>query len=522
MPKRHLETGVFGGLQEKIWSVCLPQLSGWGRLTNNLLQEEYRNGKIVLRSTFQESLLCETGREIEQMRDMTKGSAAKHLWGYALPLLLGSWFQMGYNAVDSMIVGRFIGKDALAAVGIASPVMNLIILGITGLCLGAGVLMSEYFGAKNWKALRTQVSTMLLSGAAVSTAAAAAGIFFVYPLMDGLAVPQEIRTITAVYLRIIFLGAPFTFFYNAMSAALKSVGDSKTPLKFLMFASCLNGVLDLIFIGGLRFGIVCSAVTTVLAEAVSALLAAVYLIRHVPELCPEKGEWKIDRSMLSRTCRYGGVTALQQAVQPIGKLLIQSQVNMLGVDVIAAFNAVTRVDDFAFTPEQSIAQALTTFTAQNRGAGKKQRIGKGFGTGMALEFGYWILVGGITAGCKGSIMSLFVTGENAGKVIETGVQYLSLMSLFYLWPAMTNGIQGFFRGMGKLKITLLGTCIQTGIRVLMTYLLAPEMGIRGIAFACAAGWSVMLLAEIPLCVKEMLEINADIAGMKKLGRRYTE
>ncbi|MGN0506263.1 MAG: MATE family efflux transporter [Lachnospiraceae bacterium] len=441
------------------------------------------------------------------MRDMTKGSALEHLWKYALPLLLGNWFQMGYNAVDSIIVGRFIGKDALAAVGIASPVMNLVILSITGLCLGAGVLMSEFFGAKDLKSLHIQFSTTLLSGAVLSIVVTLLGTVFVYPVLRLLAVPGEILDITATYVRITFFGAPFTFFYNALSAALKSVGDAKTPLKFLMFASILNGVLDVIFIGGLGFGIICSATTTVIAEAVSAILAAVYLIRKIPELCPEKGEWTIDRRLLKKTLQYGGVTALQQSVQPIGKLLIQGQINALGVDVIAAYNAVTKVDAFALVPGQSIAQAITTYIAQNRGAKKEQRIRHGFAVGMGLEVGYWIFICCVTMLFKVPIMSLFVTGEDAGSIIVIGVQYLSLMSVFYLWPAMTNGVQGFFRGVGRLKITLLGTFIQTSVRVIMTYVLAPGMGIRGIAFACVAGWSLMLLVEVPLCVRRLKQVK---------------
>lgn len=437
------------------------------------------------------------------MQDMTKGSPLKHLTKYAMPLLLGTWFQMGYNAVDSMIAGRFISKNALAAVGIASPVMNLVILAVSGICLGAGVLMSEYFGAKDFKNLREQFATTLLSGTILGLIVALLGIMFVNPLLNLLAVPKEIQGITAIYLRIIFLGVPFTFFYNALAVALKSVGDAKTPLKFLMFSSVLNGILDLIFIGALGFGIVCSGITTVIAEGVSAILAGGYLLKKIPELCPKKGEWRINRSHLSKTIRYGGVTALQQSVQPIGKLLIQGQVNVLSVDVIAAFHAVTRVDDFAFTPEQSIASAITTYIAQNRGANQKQRIKRGFAVGMGLEFCYWILIGGITILFKEPIMGLFVKEKDATAVIGIGVEYLTLMALFYLWPAITNGVQGFFRGMGKLKITLFGTFIQSGLRVLFTILLAPTLGIQGVAFACMAGWSVMLLVEVPLCVIEL-------------------
>lgn len=435
--------------------------------------------------------------------DMTKGKIFPQLTGYAIPLLLGNCFQLAYNAVDSIIAGRFIGKGALAAEGIASPVMNLVILGISGLCLGAGVLMSQFFGAKKEQELRREMATAVIAGGIFSAVVALLGILLAEPILSLLSVPAEIRDMTGIYLRITFLGAPFTCFYNALASALKSVGDSKTPLKFLMFSSILNGVLDLIFIGLLGFGIVCSAVTTVVAEAASALMSWLYIRRKVPMLCLEKNEWRVDTKLLKTTLRYGSVTALQQAVQPIGKLLIQGQVNRLGLDVIAAFNACTRVDDFAFTPEQSIGHAITTFTAQNRGAEQPDRIRQGFVRGMLLEAGYWVLIGGAALLFRKPIVSWFVTGDGSAQVIALGAQYLLHMALFYLWPAMTNGVQGYFRGMGRMSVTLLGTAIQTSVRVLFTYLLAPSMGISGIAYACCAGWTLMLLVEVPMLVHSM-------------------
>lgn len=441
------------------------------------------------------------------MRDMTKGSSLEHLCKYALPLLLGTWFQMGYNTIDSIIVGRFIGKNALAAVGVAAPVMNLVILSISGLSIGAGVLMSEFYGAKNWKTLRKQFSTTILAGGFVSILVAFIGSLMTYPILQLLSVPKEIMDITATYIRIIFIGAPFTFFYNVISAALKSVGDSKTPLMFLIFTSILNGLLDVILIGGFRLGIACSATTTVVSEAASAILVTIYLAKNIPELCPQKQEWEIDKKLLAQTIQYGGVTALQQSVQPIGKLLIQGQVNALGIDVIAAFNAVSRIDAFAFTPEQSIAQAITTYVAQNRGAKKEDRIQHGFSVGMGLEVCYWFFIGSITWFFRVPIMSMFVSGEGSENIIQIGAQYLSLMAWFYLWPAMTNGVQGFFRGMGRLKVTVLGTFIQTSVRVVMTYLLAPSMGISGIAIGCVIGWSLMLLVQVPMCLKELKKMR---------------
>lgn len=431
------------------------------------------------------------------MRDMTKGAPLGHLFFYAVPLLLGNWLQLAYNAVDSIIAGRFIGQDALAAEGVAGPVMNLVILAVSGLCIGAGVLMSEAFGAGHTGALRQTLATTLLFGAALCCAVALLGAALTPVILRALAVPDSIFSITGVYLRITFLGAPFTFFYNALAAGLKSVGDAKTPLKFLAFSAVLNALLDLILIGGLGFGIVCSAVTTVAAEAASALMAALYMARRVPQLCPARRDWRIRLPLLGRILQYGAVTALQQAVQPICKVLIQGQVNALGVGAIAAFNAVTRVDDFAFTPEQSIASAITTYIAQNRGAQQPERIRRGFAAGLRLELGYWALIGLLVAGLRTPLVALFVSGEGAAQVVALGSEYLGLMALFYVLPALTNGFQGFYRGMGRMGTTLLGTCLQAGLRALGAALLAPRLGLTGIAWACAFGWCVMLLFEVP-------------------------
>ena len=429
--------------------------------------------------------------------NMTQGSITRHLIQYSVPLILGNLFQLTYNAVDSIIAGRFIGKDALAAAGMAAPVMNLVILGISGVCIGAGVLMSEFFGAEKYEKLKQEMATMTLFGLCFSLTVVVIGIFCTPMLLTALNVPDGLLEMTTVYLRIIFLGAPFTYFYNALSSALKSVGDSKTPLKFLMFSSILNGVLDLIFIGMLGFGIVCSAITTVIAEAFSAGLSIWYVYRKIPLLQLRKGQFCMDRELLKKTLQYGSVTALQQSCQPIGKILIQGSVNTLGVDAIAAFNAVNRIDAFACLPEQRIAHGITTFIAQNRGAKKYDRMRKGFRTGLKLEFFYWIFICSVVLLIRKPLVGLFVAGEGAAEIVALGCQYLGTMAFFYIFPGFTNGFQGFYRGMGMMKMTLLGTFIQTSLRVIATLILVPHIGIYGVSFACAIGWSVMLLVEIP-------------------------
>ena len=431
------------------------------------------------------------------MIDMTVGKPHSHLWRHALPLLLGNWLQLSYNVVDTIIAGRFIGQNALAAEGIAAPIMNLLILAISGLCIGAGVLMSEAFGGKRFDMLKKILANTLMAGFTVCCILALGGILFTDGILRFLSVPEEIFTLTGTYLRIIFLGTPFTFCYNALSAGLKSTGDADTPLKFLAFSAVLNAVLDLIFLGLLGFGVLCSAMTTVFAEGVCAALALRYTIRKAPHLFPGREQWHWDGGLLRQILRYGGPTALQQAIQPICKVLIQGQVNALGVSSIAAFNAVTRADDFACIPAQNISSAISTYIAQNRGAGKPERIRPGFRAGMRLEFAYWILISTTVLLLRRPLVSLFVTGDGSEEVIQLGSNYLAWMALFYIYPAMNNGLQGFYRGMGKMYTTMVNTFLQASIRTVCVFWLAPRFDITGIAFSCAIGWTVMFCAACP-------------------------
>lgn len=438
------------------------------------------------------------------MKDLTEGNIKKQLISFSIPIILGNIFQLTYNAVDSIIVGRFIGKDALAAVGTANPIMNIVILGITGICIGASVLMSNLFGAGKYEDLKKELSTTLLFGAFFSVIITMLGVLCSTGILRLMKVPEDIIGEASIYLKIIFLGMPFTYLYNAFASALRSVGDSKTPILFLGFASILNGLLDLIFIAGFGFGIITSALTTIIAEAASALLCIYYVNRKVSMLRLKRAELKLDRRLLKETLKHGSITALQQSCQPIGKLLIQGAINPLGVDTMAAFNAVNRVDDFAFTPEQSIASAMMTFVAQNRGAGKKERMRKGLSNGLFVETLYWAMICIVITLFKTPIMKLFVSGEEE-VLIKAGTTYLGYMAFFYLLPAFTNGLQGFFRGMGDMKITLVGTITQITLRVLFVFLLVPKVGMVGVAFASLLGWIGMLLVEIPYSRRYLVE-----------------
>lgn len=425
------------------------------------------------------------------MRKMTQGSIARHLIAYALPLILGNLFQLTYNAVDSIVIGKFAGENALAAVSAANPVMTIVILGVSGVSIGASVLMSRFYGAGDEDALRREVATTIVFGAIASLVVFAVGWPLSGPVLRLMNVPDEILEMAARYLQVIFVGFLFTFQYNILAAALRSVGDSRTPVVYLALASVMNAGLDVLLVAGLRWGVVGAGVATVAAEGISALLCARHIYRKIPLLHLGLRELKIDRRLLGETVSSGAITALQQACQPIGKTLIQSVMNAQGVSVIAAFNAVSRVDDFACIPEQSISSSMMTCIAQNRGAGEHARVGETLRRGMMIEAAYGVLICAAVLLAKEPVMRLFAA-QDSMQMVSMGVDYLTLMAFFYILPGITNGIQGYFRGMGEMKTTLVATFIQISIRALVVAVLVPRVGLNGAAWACAIGWSAML------------------------------
>lgn len=425
------------------------------------------------------------------MRKMTQGSIARHLIAYALPLILGNLFQLTYNAVDSIVIGKFAGENALAAVSAANPVMTIVILGVSGVSIGASVLMSRFYGAGDEDALRREVATTIVFGAIASLVVFAVSWPLSGPVLRLMNVPDEILEMAARYLQVIFVGFLFTFQYNILAAALRSVGDSRTPVVYLALASVMNAGLDVLLVAGLRWGVVGAGVATVAAEGISALLCARHIYRKIPLLHLGLRELKIDRRLLGETVSSGAITALQQACQPIGKALIQSVMNAQGVSVIAAFNAVSRVDDFACIPEQSISSSMMTCIAQNRGAGEHARVGETLRRGMMIEAAYGVLICAAVLLVKEPVMRLFAA-QDSMQMVSMGVDYLTLMAFFYILPGITNGIQGYFRGMGEMKTTLVATFIQISIRALVVAVLVPRVGLNGAAWACAIGWSAML------------------------------
>jgi putative MATE family efflux protein len=447
---------------------------------------------------------------------MTEGSSSKILAAFAIPMVLGNIFQQLYNTTDAIIVGRLIGKNALAAVGVANPIMSVAIFFIFGLCIGTSVLISQLFGAEKYKILKKEVSTALIVGIIFTAAVSVLCILLSRWFLVMTGTPAEILDSADIYLKIIFGGLIFSFLYNFYSSALRAVGDSRTPLIFLVISCVLNGVFCVFFIAVLKLGVAGSAIATVIAQGISFLLCISYVYIKVPLMRIKYSELSVDRKLLKLTVQYSWVTALQQTCLYIGKLLVQGVVNPFGTDAIAAYNSVTRVDSFVLAPGDSLSASISTYAAQNKGAGRWERIREGYRNCNIMITAYCTAVSLLVFFGSGMIMGLFVPGSEKN-VILIGVKYLRLMSLFYVLSGFCSVFQGLFRGVGKLRITFIATAMQISTRVAISYMLAPWLGISSVCLAVGAGWVLMIIYEGLSAKKYFGEIEKYYPDESKLG-----
>ncbi len=429
------------------------------------------------------------------MRNMTSGSIYRHLLAYAIPLIFGNFLQLTYNAVDSILVSKGAGVAALSAVSVSNPVSVLLVQSISGLGIGASVYMSKFYGAGEGKKLKRSLSTTILFGTIAGGITTMLGILLAAPILEAMHTPLDIMHDSAVYLRLLFLGNFFTFQYNIMSSALRAVGDSKTPVTFVGISSVLNACLDWVFIFLFHWGVFGAALATVIAEALSAVLCYIYVYRHIPALALRRDELILDHRLLRSILSSGLITALQQSCQPIGKLLVQSVINVQGIDVIAAFNAGCKIEDYGRIPAQTISHGMMTCTAQNRGAGDRKRVKETLWKGILIGLIYYPIICTLILLFRHPLIQLFAPTSGGEEMVRLGVSYLSIKAFTIIFPCVTNAMQGFMRGMGNMTITLISTILQISIRTLFVYILVPKIGITGEAYACAIGWTVMILFE---------------------------
>lgn len=425
------------------------------------------------------------------MKDMTKGNPTKIILFFAFPMLLGNIFQQLYNMVDSIVVGKFVGKEALAAVGSSFMLMNFFSAIIIGLCMGTSVVLSQYFGAGDYTKLRKSISTAFIFMLLLTIIMSLTTIIFTKPMLMIMKTPKEILNSSTNYLQIIFGGLIFTFLFNFSSAVLRSVGDSKTPLYFLILASIINIILDLLFVINFNMGVIGVAIATVIAQGVSSLLCLVYAFVKLPVIRIKAKEFVFDRALFSMIKKYSLLTALQQSIMTFGMVCVQGLVNSFGTDTMAAFTAAGKVDSLAYLPVQDFGNAFATYVAQNKGAGNFERIKISVKSAVRTIIVFCIISSTVILLSSKHLMQIFVS-SNEVKVIHIGIQYLSVISVFYVLIGFLFMFYGYFRGMGNLKTSIVLTIVSLGTRVSMAYFLSsfPKIAEKGIWWSIPLGWAL--------------------------------
>lgn len=381
--------------------------------------------------------------------DMTSGSIVKHLLLFAVPLLIGNAFQQLYNTVDSVVVGNYVGKEALAAVGSVAPIINMLIGFFNGLSAGAGVVISQRYGAHDGERVHKAVQTTVALTLALCVVLTAAGVLMVPAMLRMMRTPADVEAQAAEYLRIYFGGLSGLLLYNAGAGILRAVGDSRRPLYFLIFSALTNTALDILLVRNFRMGIAGAAIATVIAQSLSAILVLATLTRSAADYRITWNRLRFHRDALGRICAIGLPSAVQMAVTSFSNVFVQSYVNRFGSSCMAGWTSYQKIDSFALLPMMSLAMAVTTFVGQNLGAGDRKRAHRGTYTGFGLAFG-------ITAAILVPLMvlapQLIRLFNRDAEVIRYGTLFIRVMSPFYLLCVVNQIFAGSLRGAGVTKV----------------------------------------------------------------------
>ncbi len=427
-------------------------------------------------------------------QDLTNGSIAKSMLLFACPMILGNFLQQLYNIVDTLIVGQFLGANALAAVGASFALMTFLTSILLGLCMGSGVVFSMLFGAGKISELQNNTFISFVLTGTFAVVLEVLVLLFIDPILKLLQIPSDIYAQTRSYLQIIFAGILFTFLYNFFSTFTRAIGNSVIPLCFLGISTILNIVLDLLFIQTFHMGVSGAAWATIVSQGVSAFCMILYCIRNIPYLRLSREHLYLNRRAASQIMRYSFLTCIQQSIMNFGILMIQGLVNSFGVTVMAAFAAAVKIDAFAYMPVQDFGNAFSTFISQNFGAGKKERIRSGIRSAIITSISFSILISVIVFVFAENLMLIFVKPQET-EIISIGIQYLRIEGAFYCGIGCLFLLYGLYRGLGKPGISVVLTVISLGTRVALAYILSPipSIGLPGIWWAIPIGW---ILADI--------------------------
>ena len=426
---------------------------------------------------------------IEMENELTHGPVMKTMLKFAVPMILGDLLQQCYNIADTLIVGRFLGADALAAVGSAFSLMTFLTSILLGLAMGSGTVFSIRFGQKDGTALKEGVlASFVLLGVitVILNILVFAGVDWIIWFLR---TPDELTVLMKDYLIVIFAGLAGIFLYNFFASLLRSLGNSVVPLAFLAISAGLNIILDLLFVAVLNRGVAGAAEATVIAQYVSGIGIAVYTKIRFPHLLCLDGRIRLRRSRIKEITNFSALTCLQQSIMNLGILAVQGLVNSFGTTIMASFAAAVKIDAFAYLPVQDFGNAFSIFIAQNYGAGQTGRIKKGIRAAVVTSVGFSLVISLLVCIFAGPLMSLFIdSGETA--VISEGVRYLRIEGAFYALIGILFLLYGLYRALGKPGMSVVLTVMSLGTRVALAYTLSalPVFGVAGIWWSVPVGW----------------------------------
>ena len=411
---------------------------------------------------------------------------------FALPMMLGNFFQQAYTMADSVIVGRFVGEDALAAVGASYSLTNVFISIAIGGGVGASVITSQTFGRRDYPRMKRSVSTALLAFLAISIALGGVGLLFSRQIMVLLNTPQNILADATTYLNIYFIGLPFLFMYNVLSSMFNALGKSRIPLYLLIFSSLLNIGLDIWMVGPLQMGVAGAAWATLIAQGISAVLSFSIFLREL-KTYPGKLEGRFfDLRELQNMGRVALPSILQQSTVSIGMMLVQSVVNSFGSQMLAGYSAAMRIESICIVPMSAMGNAISSYTAQNIGAGKEDRVRSGYRVSYGIIFAIAAAICLVVQLLARPLISLFLEAPSAA-AFDTGIACVRFMGWFYVLIGLKMISDGVLRGAGDMTMFTVANLVNLGLRVILAVTLAPRFGIQFVWMAVPAGWLVNYL-----------------------------
>lgn len=426
--------------------------------------------------------------------DLINGNITKSIITFAVPMIIGNFLQQFYNIADTIIIGKFLGSSALAAVGSSYTFMIFLTSILLGLCMGSSALFSIEFGRKNIEKLKNDIIAAFVLIGILTIFLNILSFLFIDKIIMFMKIPKEIYNMTKDYLNIIFYGIIFTFLYNYFSFLLRALGNSVTPLLFLVVSALTNIFLDLWFVINLNAGVKGAAYATVISQGISGIGIFFYVFYKFPWLIAKKKEIKITKSTIKEISEYSFLTCIQQSVMNLGILMVQGLINSFGTNVMAAFTAAVKIDSLAYMPVQDFGNSFSTFVAQNFGAGKIKRIEEGIKKSVNMIFIFCIFISASVFIFAEKLMLIFINPSET-EILSIGIQYLRIEGIFYWGIGFLFLLYGFYRAVKKPEMSVILTIISLGTRVILAYSLSSieYIGILGIWWSVPIGW---ILADI--------------------------